>query len=324
MTLALESRIAGYLQAVRPRDGFAAELLLALNEHPHRFEPLTDLNDRSRALARRECRRGRCLRYRCGLSRRSPSAPQRCCMRLGLFPGQGVPVRTVLAALHEGHALLETASQVLCYDLRRRVEQVARRERSIMPTSLAQPAIFTASLVSWYDAAVACDVLLGHSIGEFAALVAGEAMSFEQALCVVQVRGDAMEKVAAKVSGGMVVVLDLDFEDVEMIASEAAVLVANDNAPHQVVLAGGDEALVQAAILARAKGGRAVRLDVTGPFHTPQVASAAPLLRDALDHISIRSPKVPVVSNVSAKPYRAPGEIRKLLVEQLTSRGALP
>lgn len=238
-------------------------------------------------------------------------------MRLGLFPGQGVPVRTVLAALPAGDPLVETASQVLCYDLSKKV---ARRERSIMPTSLAQPAIFTASLVSFYDSAIECDALLGHSVGEYAALVAGQSMSFEHALCVVQVRGDAMEKAAAKANGGMVAVLDLDFADVETIALEAGVVVANDNAPHQVVLAGGDEELVQAASLARARGGRAVRLDVTGPFHTPQVASAAPLLRAALDHISIRSPKLPVISNVSAKPYRAPGEIRKLLVEQLTSR----
>ncbi|HEV3473655.1 MAG TPA: [acyl-carrier-protein] S-malonyltransferase, partial [Actinomycetota bacterium] len=119
-------------------------------------------------------------------------------MTIGLFPGQGVPVRTVLAALPADHHLVRSASEILCYDLRKKVEQVARRERSIMPTSLAQPAIFTASLVSFYDSDVDCDVLLGHSLGEYAALVAGEAMSFEQALCVVQVRGDAMQKVATK------------------------------------------------------------------------------------------------------------------------------
>lgn len=240
-------------------------------------------------------------------------------MRLGLFPGQGVPVRTVLAALPADDRLVATASEILCYDLRRKVEQVARRERSIMPTSLAQPAIFTASLVSWYDAPVECDVLLGHSLGEYAALVAGESMSFEQALCAVQVRGDAMQKVAAKLSGGMIAVLDLSFDEVDAIALDAGVSIANDNAPRQIVLAGDDGPLGEAASLARARGGRAVRLDVTGPFHTSQIAPSAPLLRDSLDHIGIRSPKLPVVSNVSAEAYRAPGEIRKLLVEQLTS-----
>ena len=241
-------------------------------------------------------------------------------MRLGLFPGQGVPVRTVLAALPADHTLVKQASEVLCYDLHKRVEQVAKRERSIMPTSLAQPAIFTASLVSWGEFSDRCDVLLGHSVGEYAALVAGGSMSFPSALCVVQVRGEAMQRAALEANGGMVALVNLSFNDAEAIAEDSGLSIANDNAPDQVVLAGGHDGLAQAASIARARGGRAVRLDVTGPFHTSAVASAGPLLRDALEHISIRSPHLPVISNVTAAPYRAPGEIRKLLVDQLTSR----
>lgn len=242
-------------------------------------------------------------------------------MRLGLFPGQGVPVRKVLAALPADHPTVNQASDILCYDLRKRVEQVARRERSVMPTSLAQPAIFTASVLGWREHdGEPFDAFLGHSVGEYAALVAGGSMSFDQALCVVQVRGEAMQKAALEVDGGMVAIIDLGLSDVEEIAAQSGALVANDNSPVQVVLAGDEQALVEAAALARPRGGRAVRLDVTGPFHTPQVAVAGPPLRDALEHISIRSPRVPVVSNVSAEPYRAPGEIRKLLIDQLTSR----
>lgn len=242
-------------------------------------------------------------------------------MRLGLFPGQGIPVRTVLAALPAGHPTVAKASEVLCFDLRKRVEQVAKRERSVMPTSLAQPAIFTASILAWQELAhERFDCFLGHSVGEYAALVAGGAMSFEQALCVVQVRGDAMQKAALETNGGMAALIDLNLDEVETIAEATGTIVANDNSPHQAVVAGDEESLVEAASITRARGGRAVRLDVTGPFHTPQVASAAPLLRGALEHISIRSPRVPVVSNVSAAAYRAPGEIRKLLIEQLTSR----
>lgn len=242
-------------------------------------------------------------------------------MRVGLFPGQGVPVRTVLAALPAGHPTVEKASEVLCFDLRKRVEQVAKRERSVMPTSLAQPAIFTASVLAWQEQShERFDCFLGHSVGEYAALVAGGAMSFEHALCVVQVRGEAMQKAALETNGGMAALIDLTLDEVETIAEATGTIVANDNSPQQVVLAGDHKALVDAASQTRARGGRAVRLDVTGPFHTPQVASAAPLLRDALEHILIRSPRVPVVSNVSAAAYRAPGEIRKLLIEQLTSR----
>lgn len=241
-------------------------------------------------------------------------------MRLGLFPGQGVGAKTVLAGLPQGHPMLEEASDILCYDLLKRVAQVAGRQRGVMPTSLAQPAIFTASLVSYSDSSEPVDCFLGHSVGEYAALVAGGSMSFSQGLCVVQVRGEAMEKAAAQANGGMIAAIDLAFDDVEAVALAAGVSIANDNSPNQVVLAGEEEALVEAALQTRARGGRAVRLDVTGPFHTPQIATAAPLLRDVLEHVSIRNPRVPVISNVSAEPYRAPGEIRKLLIEQLTSR----
>jgi [acyl-carrier-protein] S-malonyltransferase len=241
-------------------------------------------------------------------------------MKLGLFPGQGVALKAVLDALPANHPMLQEASATLCYDLRKRVEFVARRPRAVMPTSLAQPAIFTASLISYSETTETFDCFLGHSVGEYAALVAGGSLSFAQALCVVQVRGDAMEKAATRTNGGMVAVIGIDLDEAEAIAAGSGVSVANDNSPQQVVLAGDDDALAEAATQARARGGRAVRLDVTGPFHTPQVAAAAPLLRDVLEHVSIRSPRVPVISNVSADAYRAPGEIRKLLIEQLTSR----
>lgn len=242
-------------------------------------------------------------------------------MKVALFPGQGVPVRTVLAALDPASLVVKEASEVLCYDLVKRVEQVARAPRSVMPTSLAQPAIFTASLAAWQQRSDSSfDFLMGHSVGEYAALVAGEAISFKHGLCAVAVRGKAMESAAAQAQGGMAALVDVSLEDAQAIATASRTLVANDNSPSQVVIAGNTDGLAEAAALARARGGRAVRLEVTGPFHTPAIVSAAPALRGVLDHVAIRSPRVPVVSNVSAAPYRAPGEIRKLLVEQLTSR----
>lgn len=242
-------------------------------------------------------------------------------MKVGLFPGQGVPVARVLQALPAGDATVESASKILCFDLRKRVEQVSRRTRGVMPTSLAQPAILTASVAAWRRyGGEGFDCFLGHSVGEYAALVAGDSISFDHALCVVQVRGDAMDRAARATDGGMAAILGLDVDQATDAAEGAGVAIANDNCPGQVVFAGDHDALVKAASLVRARGGRAVRLDVTGPFHTPHVASAAPSLRDVLDHVGIRSPRVPVISNVSTKPYRAPGEIRKLLIEQLTSQ----
>lgn len=242
-------------------------------------------------------------------------------MRVGLFPGQGIPVRTVLEALPAGDPLVEEASEVLCYDLRHKVKLVAQRERAVMPTSLAQPAILTASLIGWRDrAGERVDMLLGHSVGEYAALVAGRSMSFEHALCVVHVRGEAMHAAARTAGGGMVAILGLELHRVEEMAIREEVLVANDNAPGQVVVAGDEDRLAEVAVWARSHGGRAVRLDVSGPFHTPAVIGAARPLHHALDHVGIRNPQVPVISNVTAEPYKAPGEIRRVLVAQLTSR----
>jgi [acyl-carrier-protein] S-malonyltransferase len=241
-------------------------------------------------------------------------------MKVGLFPGQGITAKTVLDALPDNDLLVATASEVLGYDLRNRVESVAKRQRSVLATSIAQPAIFTASLVSFFAGGARCDALVGHSLGEYAALVAGEALSFEHGLHAVQVRGEAMNSIASRSTGGMVALLDLSISESEEVADQAGVSIANDNCPGQIVVAGDDDGLARAAEQAKARGGRAVRLEVTGPFHTSAMASAAAALRDVLDHVVLRSPKIPVISNVSARAYRAPGEIRKLLVEQLTSK----
>jgi malonyl CoA-acyl carrier protein transacylase len=240
--------------------------------------------------------------------------------RVALFPGQGIPARTVLESLPEDHEFMGRAEKILGYELRKRVEIAARRKGAVIPTALAQPAIFVASLIG-YERAVEAgerfDAIAGHSLGEYPALVAGEAMSFEAALSVVQVRGDAMDKAARITPGGMIAVLGLGEDDVERIRVTADLSVANDNAPGQVVLSGPEEQLSVAAGLAKSLGGRSVLLQVQGPFHTSAMAPAGKELEAALDRVDVRSPRLPVVSNVTARPYKAPGEIRKLLVRQL-------
>jgi [acyl-carrier-protein] S-malonyltransferase len=95
---------------------------------------------------------------------------------------------------------------------------------------------------------------------------------------------------------------------------------ANDNAPGQVVLSGGEDALAEAAGSARSAGGRAVLLEVSGPFHTPALEPAVPPLTDILESIEITHPRIPVISNVTARPHGDPDEIRKLLVQQMLAR----
>lgn len=243
-------------------------------------------------------------------------------MRAGLWPGQGIPARTVLESLPAGHGLIRAAKEVLGYDLRRKVEIAGRRKGALLPTALAQPSIFVAGLISWEKRAgkTVCDVLAGHSVGEYAALVAGGALGVEDALRIVKVRADAMEAASRAVDTGMAAVLGLDLDHVCAIADRAGVAVANDNAPGQVVVAGSEAALTEAATLVRAARGRSILLETAGAFHTDVMASAGAPLEAALREADIEQPSIPVVSNLTARPYEDAEEIRELLGRQVTSR----
>ena len=242
-------------------------------------------------------------------------------MKAGLFPGQGIAAKLVLAALDRNEPRVREAHGLLGYDLVARVEQVCRGSRGNLPTSLSQPAIFVAGMTA-FDATICdgqnFDLLLGHSLGEYTALCAAGAISFAAGLELVARRGAAMEHAARGASGGMAAVLGLDVDTVAEIAEAAGLTIANDNAPHQLVLSGPRDDLAVAARSIRAARGRCVLLQVDGAFHSAAMQPAVRALTDALDATDIRSPSMPVVSNLSTAPYRAPGEIRKLLVRQLT------
>lgn len=241
-------------------------------------------------------------------------------MSAGLFPGQGVPSAAILEALPPGDPMLDLADETLGYGLRNKVEVGGRA--STLPTKIAQPAIFVASLIScqaMLKRGARFSHLIGHSLGEFAALAAARALSFSDGLKAVAIRGEAMHKAAQRRQGGMVALLGATHEVLCEIADKAGVVVANDNSPKQIVVAGSDEALETVAGLARSHGARAVRLPVEAPFHTAAMSPAEEALSEVLFAIQIRSPKVPVISNVTARPYRSPGEIRRMLVTQLTT-----
>jgi [acyl-carrier-protein] S-malonyltransferase len=244
-------------------------------------------------------------------------------MTVGLFPGQGIPARTVAQVWPESHPVLEAADDILGYDLKRKTSIASRRAKAALPTSLAQPAIFVAGIISFQAAesdGKSYESFAGHSLGEYTALVAAGAMSFESGLEAVMARGEAMHEASRSTPGQMAAILGLDFERALEIADETNVVLANDNAPGQVVLSGGEDGLARAAQLVSGAGGRAVLLDVAGPFHTLAMAPAAPALRDVLARVEISVPSVPVVSNVTAAPYESVEQIRSLLVRQLTDR----
>jgi [acyl-carrier-protein] S-malonyltransferase len=239
----------------------------------------------------------------------------------GLFPGQGLPAKVVLQALPERDERLETAREILGYDLRRKVEIAARRDGATLPTLIAQPAIFVAGIIALRhaeDSGRRWDFFAGHSLGEYTALVAGSSVTFADALFLVRARAEAMEEAGKTAPGGMAAVLGLDFDVVADIAARSGAVIANDNSSGQVVLSGSEEDLARAAGMVRSAGARSVLLEVSGPFHSPAMASAARPLADALDRVDVRAPEVPVISNVTARSYEGPREIRAGLVEQLT------
>lgn len=243
-------------------------------------------------------------------------------MRAALFPGQGVDAAAVLTALEDA-PLLGLANDLAGTDLAAEVRRCAGRARPVLPTAVAQPALVVAGLAAHEREVAAAgpfDLYAGHSVGEYTALAAAGALTHEDALRLVCVRGRAMRDASRAAGGGMAAVKGVEPSDLEAICDVAGAVVGNDNSPAQLVVSGPDDALAEVARLVRERGGRCLLLAVEGAFHSPSMAPAAAALRDALDHVDLRMPAARVVANVTARPYRAPGEIRSLLTRQLTER----
>jgi [acyl-carrier-protein] S-malonyltransferase len=160
----------------------------------------------------------------------------------------------------------------------------------------------------------------GLSLGEFTALTAAGAMSFEDGLKVVRQRGRFMQEACDATRGGMAAIVGLDEARTHEVCAEVGVTLANLNCPGQIVISGEVEKIAKAVELAKARGAkRAIPLPVAGAYHSPLMAGAQPKLRAALAKINIESPAVPVISNVHALPHGIPSGIRERLVEQITS-----
>jgi [acyl-carrier-protein] S-malonyltransferase len=198
-------------------------------------------------------------------------------------------------------------------------------ESELTKTENAQPGIF---LVSWV-----CFELLkekipnlkfeataGLSLGEFTALTAADAMSFEDGLRVVRQRGKFMQEACDATRGGMAAIIGLDETPTREVCAEAGVVLANLNCPGQLVISGETEKIAKAVEIAKVKGAkRAIPLPVAGAYHSPLMASAQAKLQNELAKIKISPPTVPVISNVTAQPHNSPTDISTRLVEQVTS-----
>ncbi len=237
-----------------------------------------------------------------------------------LFPGQGAQAVGMGRALADAHpAALEVFGGGFTKLLWEGPEDELRK------TVNAQPALLTHSVAALRlleNAGLAPAVSAGHSLGEYSACVAAGAIAFEDALRLVRTRGELMYRAGIERPGTMAAILGLDGPAVEAACAEAAdagvVRAANFNAPGQVVISGEIAAVEKACKVAKAKGARrAIRLEVSGAFHSPLMASAAAGLKEALAKTEIRDGRTPVIANVSAHAVRTAAEIRAALEAQL-------
>jgi [acyl-carrier-protein] S-malonyltransferase len=213
---------------------------------------------------------------------------------------------------YRGHPLLERGLELLGHDPFERLTEGTRYQ---------QPALFLCSVAAWDQWREEADdvddahAAAGHSLGEYAALVAAGALQFDDAVRLVDERAAAMADAGELSPGGMVAMLGGDARDVRALAERLNLVVANDNAPGQLVLSGALDAVLAAENSASDEAGaRARRLDVTGAFHSPLMEPAAERLRAALEATPIAEPQIPVYSNGSAAPFV---DVRQELAENL-------
>jgi [acyl-carrier-protein] S-malonyltransferase len=249
--------------------------------------------------------------------------------RILLFPGQGSQYVGMGKKLSETYApakaILERANAVLGFDLADILFNGP--EERLTRTDITQPAIFTVSLMAMEvvkERGIAYDFVAGHSLGEYSALCAAGAFSFEDGLATVRLRGQLMAQAGDKSPGSMAAILGLEAEKLDVVLKEASasgiVVAANYNSPSQIVISGSVAGVQAAAKLAEAAGAKkVVMLAVSGAFHSPLMEFALPGLKDGLAKIAITAPKAPLISNVEAKPVTDSETIRILLLRQLTS-----
>ena len=242
-----------------------------------------------------------------------------------VFPGQGSQEVGMLQDARDACAdLFAEASSVLGYDLWDLVENGP--EDQLNQTEFTQPALLTASIALYRLAQAqglpSPDVVAGHSLGEYSALVAAGVLQFADAVMLVQKRGQFMQTAVPVGEGGMAAVLGLDDEQVREVCAAASqgevVQAVNYNAPGQVVIAGNNAAIERAIVGCKEAGARrAMALSVSAPFHSALMKPAAEEMANVLNEVSFAKPNMIVVQNIDAAVHDDPEEIRVNLVKQM-------
>lgn len=246
-------------------------------------------------------------------------------MKAFLFPGQGAQHPGMAKELYESSTeareLMEKANEILGF----RITDIMfdGTEDDLKATRVTQPAIFLHSAALALCGGIGkADMAAGHSLGEFSALVAAGAISFEDGLKLVAARASAMQKCCEAVPGGMAAVIGMPNEKVEEICAgiDGTVVPANYNSDGQLVISGTVEAVAAACEALKAAGAkRALPLGVGGAFHSPLMEPARAKLAKAIEATEVRAPEFPVYQNVSACAETDPARIKENLLKQLTS-----
>ena len=247
-------------------------------------------------------------------------------MKAFVFPGQGAQFSGMGKDLYESSKeakdLFELANKILGFDISKIMFEGSADQ--LKETKVTQPAIFLHStiLAKCIGEQFVPDMVAGHSLGEFSALVANKCLSFEDGLTLVSMRSKAMQKACEMQSSTMAAILGLEDDLVQEICSgvEGVVVPANYNCPGQLVISGSTSSVQKACEkLSEAGARRALVLPVGGAFHSPLMEPAREELAAAIENTSFQNPTCPVYQNVTASAITDPSEIKKNLVSQLTA-----
>lgn len=243
-----------------------------------------------------------------------------------LFPGQGSQFVGMGKDHYDSNPafadMVEQSNEILGFDLKSILFEGP--EEKLKQTEFTQPAIFLHSVALYKTLDAAPDMVAGHSLGEFSALVACKAVGFEDALKIVRRRGELMQAAGTSNPGTMAAIIGMDDEKVEAVCLKATeqtgkeVVAANYNCPGQLVISGYIESVKVAVDIAKEEGARmAMLLPVSGAFHSSLMEPAFVGLKESLENLNINTPVCPIYSNFTAEPTSDVNEIRSNLLDQL-------